>query len=648
MNLNLDVLELIFAHLDGADLVASALVSRGFLAGAISSLYANIEYTLRNAKRHSVMSPFATIAAHDHLVVHVKRIAVHAAPSFPPSSHQLNPAFLNDLANTLRTATNLRSFVCAIKILPPLLPHLLGKHRLHHLRVAASLGSRQTAVLQNCVGLHSLALDYSSWTVIDALPKWTASMQRTLAHLTIFMAQDMDPTVLNTTLAQLPRLRGLHVINCPRISHSIVLKALSHTPDLNELSFSIFPCQETTLPTLNFPLPPLTHLSIDIRASYPGLKESIARIVSRVPPKEALAICGGWIGEIRTSAENTEALRDAALDASAGTGPGAPGAGAGNVGGPGHGHPHGNGNGNNHLPLLSTPVTHHGSGQPNQNAPPHNLGNQGNPPHVFGPFTFPLGNLNGNNDDDDDDGAGPQNPPDPDHIPDPNLPCLLSSLPSTLSILHLPQISPAALKEIVDHCEGLEVLGVVIGTAFASQASIKANKISSRSGGRSSGRFKYAAVPGVRPEISVLASILSCAKVLRELILDTSATDLGGDSSPDGRGGGSHGPSGTLLTATSIRMLMRESPLLRRIVGEGRVWESSTPAPSSPVPFPQCVNIELTLSRAFCGPGTGTSHVYGPPGFGAHGGGYNQMEGSNDHWFWLTHSASGGKLYSGF
>jgi hypothetical protein len=54
------------------------------------------------------------------------------------------------------------------------------------------------------------------------------------------MSQDTDATVLNATLAQLPRLRGLHLIGCPRITHTTVLRALAHTPDLRELSFTIF------------------------------------------------------------------------------------------------------------------------------------------------------------------------------------------------------------------------------------------------------------------------------------------------------------------------------------------------------------------------------------------------------------------------
>lgn len=157
------------------------------------------------------------------------------------------------------------------------------------------------------------------------------------------------------------------------------------------------------------------------------------------------------------------------------------------------------------------------------------------------------------------------------------MPSLLSSFPSTLSVLHLPQISPAGLREVVDRCEGIQVLGVVVGNAFSSPASVKPGKTT----GRPTGRFKgHPARSSVRPEVSVLAGILSRARALRELIIDTSAADFyyANSTSPglSAGAGGSHGApfaGYALLTPLSVRMLMRESPLLRRIVGEGRVWE---------------------------------------------------------------------------
>ena len=57
-NLNLDVLELIFAHLSGHDLTSVSLVSRTFFAGAIPTLYRNIVYRLREAKAYDTVCLF--------------------------------------------------------------------------------------------------------------------------------------------------------------------------------------------------------------------------------------------------------------------------------------------------------------------------------------------------------------------------------------------------------------------------------------------------------------------------------------------------------------------------------------------------------------------------------------------------------------
>lgn len=52
-NLNLDVLELVFAYLaSGNDLTSVALVSRSFFAGVIPKLYEKIIFRLREAKKY--------------------------------------------------------------------------------------------------------------------------------------------------------------------------------------------------------------------------------------------------------------------------------------------------------------------------------------------------------------------------------------------------------------------------------------------------------------------------------------------------------------------------------------------------------------------------------------------------------------------
>jgi hypothetical protein len=95
-SLNLDVLEVIFAHLSGKDLPAVALVSRSFLAGVIPRLYRTLAFRIHHAKRYprvrvyltprksvksntmddQVTSAFSAVLAHPHLGVHVRNIGL--------------------------------------------------------------------------------------------------------------------------------------------------------------------------------------------------------------------------------------------------------------------------------------------------------------------------------------------------------------------------------------------------------------------------------------------------------------------------------------------------------------------------------------------------------------------------------------------
>lgn len=74
-NLNLDVLELIFAHLAWKDLPSIALASRSFFAGVIPQLYCTLRFRSWHATRYpAVMSPFAVIVTHPELAINVRHV----------------------------------------------------------------------------------------------------------------------------------------------------------------------------------------------------------------------------------------------------------------------------------------------------------------------------------------------------------------------------------------------------------------------------------------------------------------------------------------------------------------------------------------------------------------------------------------------
>lgn len=259
-NLNLDVLELIFAFISGNDLVAISSVSKSFLAGVIPCLYATISFTAKHAKRYrpegGMISPFLTLRNHPDLAVHVRHIDIHCAPFIAVG--QVHPKFLSETADALQICKNLTSFVCGPRILPALLGSLQGKERLQDLHIYASLTTTQGEMLQKITTLRSLTLDYPTWNVVDSLTRWAQSLQLTLSHLTIFMSQEVNGIFLEALLPLLPRLRGLHVIGCPKASHTVVIKAATtHTPLLKEFSFTVF---ENTPPPSLF-LPTYYHLT---------------------------------------------------------------------------------------------------------------------------------------------------------------------------------------------------------------------------------------------------------------------------------------------------------------------------------------------------------------------------------------------------
>ena len=56
------------------------------------------------------------------------------------------------------------------------------------------------------------------------------------------MAIELNEYILDSVLAQLPQLRGLHVIDCARISHLTLFQLLKHTPRLESLSLTTWVC----------------------------------------------------------------------------------------------------------------------------------------------------------------------------------------------------------------------------------------------------------------------------------------------------------------------------------------------------------------------------------------------------------------------
>ncbi|KAJ7911825.1 hypothetical protein B0H13DRAFT_2327960 [Mycena leptocephala] len=263
-NVNLDVLELIFTHLAGNDLLSIALVSRSFFAGVIPRLYSTLPFRWSHAKRYpAVMSPFAAIAAHPEFAIHVRHVDIRTVPVVKT---QYNPKFLLECTRALDLCRNITSFRCSINALPPFIATLEQKDRLRDLRIYANLTTDQSVKVVKLSKIRNLTLDFASWNLMNLLPKWTAALQANLTTLTLFMANELNETVLETALAELPGLLGLHVIGCAKVDHVAILRLVSHTPLLESLSMTTGESNRT-LPQPPSSLASLRHLALDTRLS---------------------------------------------------------------------------------------------------------------------------------------------------------------------------------------------------------------------------------------------------------------------------------------------------------------------------------------------------------------------------------------------
>ncbi|TEB32632.1 hypothetical protein FA13DRAFT_1627875 [Coprinellus micaceus] len=267
-NLNLDVLELIFAHLSGHDLTSVSLVSRTFFAGAIPTLYRNITYRLKEAKAHdTVMSPFAVLLQHKSLANHVRTIDLQAVPKTNNLKIRIQPhsTFMRDCRKAIELCTSLHTFRCTEpNVVPAFLMSLQNKPNLQSVRVNSNFTAEQAKLLTNLGNLNDVFLELASWNMVDALPRWTMGLQKALTSLVLYRTEELNETALELTLKELPELKGLHIVQCTRMDHVTILNLLAHTPNLEALSMTTFE-KSRPIPTPLPPLPSLQHLAIDAR-----------------------------------------------------------------------------------------------------------------------------------------------------------------------------------------------------------------------------------------------------------------------------------------------------------------------------------------------------------------------------------------------
>ncbi|KAH8102159.1 hypothetical protein BXZ70DRAFT_1016503 [Cristinia sonorae] len=251
-SLNQDCMEMIFAYLSTRDLSSMALVSHTLLESVTPRLYRSLVFHSEHARKFTKGSSALTAS--------VRRLDIRVVPMYRGAVHT---TFLREFLNTVRMAENLNSFTCTQPIiLPPALRAMKDHKYIRHIRIHAKLNQEQALALQQLNALDSATLDASTWNVIDMLPNWMCSMSSSLTALTLYSLPDLNDNVFFSTVTALVNLVQLHVVNCGKIQHELVIMLSVHTPKLQSLAFTDLSTSELTAPCQ---LLHLRHLVIDNR-----------------------------------------------------------------------------------------------------------------------------------------------------------------------------------------------------------------------------------------------------------------------------------------------------------------------------------------------------------------------------------------------
>lgn len=65
---------------------------------------------------------------------------------------------------------------------------LQNKPNLQSIRINGSLTTEQAKLLSNMNSLSEVFLEYASWNMVDALPRWTVGLQKTLTSLVLYVS----------------------------------------------------------------------------------------------------------------------------------------------------------------------------------------------------------------------------------------------------------------------------------------------------------------------------------------------------------------------------------------------------------------------------------------------------------------------------
>lgn len=101
---------------------------------------------------------------------------------------QPHSTFMRDCRKAIELCTSLHTFRCTEpNVVPAFLMALQNKTNLQSVRVNSNFTTEQAKLLTNLGNLNEVSLELASWNMVDALPRWTMGLQKTLTSLVLYV-----------------------------------------------------------------------------------------------------------------------------------------------------------------------------------------------------------------------------------------------------------------------------------------------------------------------------------------------------------------------------------------------------------------------------------------------------------------------------
>ncbi|OCH90186.1 hypothetical protein OBBRIDRAFT_777389 [Obba rivulosa] len=232
LDLPIELLPLILQHIvRPSHFAALCLVSKSFYDFAVSRLYERIYiYAWHREGKTKVLKLFQTLASCYRLALHVRQLVIRDFPKEQwGSAHE---KVLDHCLRGLRNCVYLRSCTWTRdgSLTSEILEALVESPQLAALEINGRDGwDYDHRILTRFTHLQRLSIIMPSSRVVGILPAWFTVTGATLRHLTLICKTStlVTDSLLSRIAPSLVNLEQLHLIGCPKVSHSGILAVLT-------------------------------------------------------------------------------------------------------------------------------------------------------------------------------------------------------------------------------------------------------------------------------------------------------------------------------------------------------------------------------------------------------------------------------------